>query len=171
MGKSEIQKLIYLFERESVIRTGKQSIGLAYRHDKFGMYSPELATSLASLEAEGFLVSRSVHADMGEGRLYRLGEGVSREVNPAVAELCDAIRKVPRARGLRGLIAFAKSTDPFVTTPKGAWIDWREFAHEQCGSAHALLPEVGAELRAAVEAKPARILSRDAAVRELERAG
>lgn len=171
MGKSELQKLVYLMERESVLREGKLIVGFRFRHDKFGMYSPDLANAITDLETEGFLVARTVVADMGEGRKYRLASGASAPSDPTVKRLYEELMVERGKGGLSALIAYAKSTDPFVTTPPSHWVNWAAFIHEQCGGIHELLPEAEAELRALADRKPARVVSRDTAVKELESAG
>jgi hypothetical protein len=171
MGKSELQKLVYLVERESILQTGKLMPGFRFRHDKFGMFSPDLANALTTLEQEGFLTARQVKSDVGEGRKYRLAPGVATEGDTAMKGLCQSLLSTRGRGGLSGLIAYAKSTDPFITTPRDEWIDWPGFIAEQCGGTHILLPEAEEDLRRAISKKPARVLSRDAAVKELESAG
>jgi len=171
MGKSELQKMVYLLERESVLNEGRLALGYRFRHEQFGMFSPDLADAISALESERFIVARQVRADTGAGRKYRLAAGARAPDNPRISSLCDAIFAERGKRGLASLINYAKGTDPFVNTPRGQWMNWDAFLREQCGGAHELLPEAEAELRRLASRKPARVITRAAAISELEPTG
>jgi hypothetical protein len=172
MPKSRLHKLLYLLEREAVIRTGKPAIGLRFQHQQFGMFSPGLADQLDDLHAEGFLASKEVRADTGVGQKFSLNQAVGLEIPAELRDLCNLIDKTYGGLSLTVLISRAKSTAPFTYTKRGEWIDWELLAEERCGSTDRLTAEMEGELVAA-KARIARgqgtTLGKDYAIARLRR--
>jgi hypothetical protein len=169
MTKVRLHKMLYLVERDAAIRTGRLAVGIRFKNHNYGMFSPPLADHIDALVDSGFLQSRVIPADSGEGRAYRLGpasQGI--EVPASMRSACDSIFEEYGRLSLKGLIAKAKATEPFLDTPKGRWIDWGAFIENRCDSDHQLAPEVEEELLGAKERARSgrnRVLTREQAVR------
>lgn len=170
MTKVRLHKMLYLIERESILRNGRLAIGIRYKHHTYGMFSPQLADRLDDMVASEFLIGRPVQSDSGEGRSYRLGPQQKVEVSPEIMETCQAILQKYGDLPLARLVGVAKRTEPFLDTPKGHWINWGTYIENRCTGEHAITPEVEEALRQAEgRAKSGKlpILSREEALRAL----
>ncbi|MCI4333605.1 MAG: SocA family protein [Thermoplasmata archaeon] len=161
--------MLYLVEREAAIRTGRLAVGIRFKNHNYGMFSPPLADSIDELENAGFLQSRVVPADSGEGRSYRLGPASEKTlVSAGIRLVCEEVFAEYGRLSLKGLVAKAKATEPFLDTPKGKWINWRGFIENRCEGEHQLAPEVERELIEAKERARSgrnRVLTREQALR------
>ncbi len=103
MAKVRLHKMLYLVERDAAVRTGRLAIGIRFKNHNYGMFSPPLADQIDSLVGSGFLQSRVIPADSGEGRAYRLGptsQGV--EVSDMIRSTCDGVLEEYRSAILEG---------------------------------------------------------------------
>lgn len=170
MTKVRLHKMLYLVERESILRHGRLAVGIPFLHHTHGMYSPMLASRLDALVAEGFLVANPVPSDSGQGLAYRLSPSGVTPPPVEIEEICRPVLEKYGRHTLGGLVAAAKATEPFVDTPQGAHVDWREFAANVRFSDSELSAEVGSELvLAATRARSgkSRVLTRAEALRAL----
>jgi hypothetical protein len=128
------QKLLYLIEREFFLDTGRRCLGLDYRYDRFGMYSPSLNHLLTNLSpANDGLEVKGVETERGAGRMIdcrgsrvddHLPEPMERAVATVLAEY--GFLNTP------ALIAAAKETSPFIYAKLGESLDWSKLEDERC---------------------------------------
>jgi len=137
------QKLLYLIERQCVMEHGQRALGLDYRYDRFGMYSPSLNRVLTNLDSErDGLQVKDIVSERGMGRVISCVRSDAREALPL--EIEQATASVLAEFGFLNtpaLIAVAKGTSPFVYAKKGEFLDWNLLLEERCPSDEVLSDE------------------------------
>jgi hypothetical protein len=131
---TRVQKLLYLIEREFYLDTGRRCLGLDYRYDRFGMYSPSLNHLLTSLDpaADGLEV-KNIETERGAGRMIGCRGSIMEEPLPEPME--HAVATVLAEYGFLNtpsLIAAAKETSPFIYAKLGESLDWTKLEDERC---------------------------------------
>jgi uncharacterized protein YwgA len=151
LPKTSMQKLLYLIEREFILEHKKLAVGLKYRHESFGMYSPDLANFLDGLVTIGFLDSAGVSSDLGQGKRYMLKDKKRIAIPDNLKNVVDRVYEKFGKLSMTELMREAKNTAPFIYSKRGEWLDWNLLIEEVCLGAHDLTPEIERQLRQAQE--------------------
>jgi len=147
---TRIQKLFYLIERQCVLDTGKRCLGLDYRYDHYGMYSPQLKGIMNNLDpAKDHLAVKNFECEKGMGKMVDyVGDGPENEEIPAQVQ--DAALRVVTEYGYLktdALIKTAKATSPFLSAQKGQNLNWDVLLEERCSGTEELSSKGLARLR------------------------
>ena len=156
---TRIQKLFYLIERQCVLDTGKRCLGLDYRYDHYGMYSPQLKGIMNNLDpAKDHLAVKNFECEKGMGKMVDyVGDGPNEEEIPANVQ--DATLKIVTEYGYLktdALIRSAKATSPFLSAKMGEYLNWDVLLEERCSDTEKLSDKGLARLAAASQFKESR---------------
>lgn len=152
---SRVQKLFYLIERQCILDTGEQCLGLAYRFDRFGMYSPALSAIIRGLNRrKDRLEVVDIESEEGCGRTIRWTGGRGEQEEALPDDVVKAVAEVLHDWGFlktRALIDTAKSTSPFIYAKKGEYLDWKILKEERCQKGEELSDEGRRRLERALQ--------------------
>jgi len=142
---SRVQKLFYLIERQCVLDTGERFLGLDYRFDRFGMYSPALSKVVMGLNPKlDSLEVVDIVSEEGSGRTVRWVGRTQRPDDILPERVVKAAAVVLAEYGFlktKALIEVAKSTSPYIYAKRGEHLYWEILKEERCQEGEALSRE------------------------------
>jgi uncharacterized protein YwgA len=133
--KTQLVKLMYLTDLESVRFTGSQASDIRWKFHHYGPYDENLDNRLKHLEKGGTITVQQKNKKDHPDDIYFLyrhtGKEISYEFEPTKKQIVDTILDQYGSFTLDALLKYVYDTEPVRKTKRGEYLDLKKFLNDE----------------------------------------